>query len=222
MTDDGNPPLGFVGTHNGAAQDWRRSATYEHSISPQDVKYQFTGEASYDLPVGKGRAVNLNGVANGIAGGWTVNAIALSQHRRSHRLTDFGSKPVLLQSACRPDLQSGRQVLRIPQPYGSTTTASRFQPAHSLREHAPAYLDNVRTDGRARSRPLPLQDVRVRRNRKHSALISPPTTSPTKPQFGYPNVPSITDRGQQGLPFGQITNTVNTPRQFQFGARFNF
>ena len=38
MTDDGNPPLGFVGTHDGAAQDWR-NLSYEHSVSPQDVKY---------------------------------------------------------------------------------------------------------------------------------------------------------------------------------------
>ena len=42
------------------------------------------------------------------------------------------------------------------------------------------------------------------------------------PQYGYPNVPSVVGTIQQGLPFGQITNTVNTPRQFQFGARFSF
>ena len=45
------------------------------SVSPQDVKYQFTGQVSYDLPVGKGKAVNLNGVSNAIVGGWTVNSI---------------------------------------------------------------------------------------------------------------------------------------------------
>ena len=42
MTDDGNPPLGFVGSHAGAPQDWK-NMNYEHSVSPQDVKYQFTG-----------------------------------------------------------------------------------------------------------------------------------------------------------------------------------
>ncbi|HEY3616408.1 MAG TPA: hypothetical protein VGK96_06315, partial [Candidatus Sulfotelmatobacter sp.] len=42
------------------------------------------------------------------------------------------------------------------------------------------------------------------------------------PQYGYPSVPSITDATTQGLPFGLITNTINTPRQFQFGARFSF
>jgi hypothetical protein len=46
-------------------------------------------------------------------------------------------------------------------------------------------------------------------------------------QFGMPNVPSIVDlwsQLQQGpqTNFGLITDTVNTPRQFQFGARFTF
>jgi hypothetical protein len=75
MTDDGNPPLDFVGSHLGTAQD-TKDLKYEHSISPQDVKYQFTGDISYDLPVGRGRALDLSGVGNGIVGGWTANAIA--------------------------------------------------------------------------------------------------------------------------------------------------
>ncbi len=52
MTDDGNPPLGFVGSHAGAPQDGK-NMSLEHSISPQDVKYQFTWQASYDLPAGQ-------------------------------------------------------------------------------------------------------------------------------------------------------------------------
>jgi hypothetical protein len=62
------------------------------------------------------------------------------------------------------------------------------------------------------------------------------------PQFGYPSVPNATSvvnaiaaakiadpKCAPNCPvppnpagFGQITNTVNTPRQFQFGARFTF
>jgi len=56
-------PLGFVGAHAGSPQD-AQNLNLEHSVSPQDVKYQFTWQASYDLPVGKGRAVNLGGIAN--------------------------------------------------------------------------------------------------------------------------------------------------------------
>jgi hypothetical protein len=46
-----------------------------------------------------------------------------------------------------------------------------------------------------------------------------------KAQLGMPNVPDIESvRTQQDVrdSFGQVTNTVNTPRQFQFGVRFIF
>jgi hypothetical protein len=40
-----------------------------------------------------------------------------------------------------------------------------------------------------------------------------------------PNVPSITgvqSNASVAAVFGQITSTVNSPRQFQFGTRFTF
>jgi hypothetical protein len=40
-------------------------------------------------------------------------------------------------------------------------------------------------------------------------------------QLGMPDVPSLADVAS-GSPFGQISATANTPRQFQFGARFTF
>jgi hypothetical protein len=44
-------------------------------------------------------------------------------------------------------------------------------------------------------------------------------------QLGMPSVPSITAVQTQldvAATFGQITATVNSPRQFQFGSRFTF
>ena len=46
-----------------------------------------------------------------------------------------------------------------------------------------------------------------------------------KAQLGMPNVPdiqSVTSYQDVRDSFGQITNTINTPRQFQFGVRFSF
>jgi len=46
-----------------------------------------------------------------------------------------------------------------------------------------------------------------------------------KAQFSSPNVPANSSgwtTGPNGNQFGQITTTSNTPRQFQFGARFTF
>jgi len=46
-----------------------------------------------------------------------------------------------------------------------------------------------------------------------------------RPQLGTPSVPSITavqTQPAEASAFGSITATLNTPRQFQFGARFTF
>ena len=79
---------------------------YEHSVSPQDVKYQFTGEASYDLPVGKGRAVNLGRVSDAALGGWTVNAIGYLSTGVPIASPSSGVGQSYFNAACRPDVRS--------------------------------------------------------------------------------------------------------------------
>ena len=66
--------MGFIEDHGAAPQDWRNLGL-EWSLSSQDVKFQFNWQTSYDLPIGRGRALDLNGAANMIFGGWTANAI---------------------------------------------------------------------------------------------------------------------------------------------------
>jgi hypothetical protein len=234
ITDDGNPPLGFVGTHAGAAQDWRNLGL-EHSVSPQDVKYQFTGEVSYDLPVGKGRGVNLNGVANAILGGWTTNAIAylstgvpIASPASGVPIGYFNQRADM---TCDPSRGAPHTVttwfndncFATPgsEASGQPLNFNPFIPGSS-----PAYLDHVRTRG---ARDLDLSIYKTFLLGETKALrfdVSSYNISNT-PQYGYPNVPSVigaipVSQGGQGLPFGLITNTINTPRQFQFGARFTF
>jgi len=226
MTDDGNPPLGFVGTHNGSTQDWR-NLQYDHSISPQDLKYTFTGQMSYDLPVGKGRAVNLNGVANAIAGGWTVNGILylstgvpIHAPGSGNSLTPFNQRADMV---CNPAsgaphtpaawfnvncfVQPGSENGGNPNPY--------------IPGNAPDYLDNVRTRG---ARNLDLSVYKTFKFTETKALrfdISGYNMT-NFAQYGYPNVISPVLAAVPGQYFGLITNDVNTPRQFQFGARFTF
>jgi hypothetical protein len=234
ITDDGNPPLGFVGTHNGAAQDWR-DLGYEHSISPQDVKYQFTGEVSYDLPVGKGRGVNLSGVSDAILGGWTTNAIVYLSTGVPIASPGSGVPISYLNQradvTCNPAAGAPHTVTNWfndncfatpgSEASGNPLNFNPFIPGTS-----PAYLDHVRTRG---ARDLDLSIYKTFTFGETKALrfdVSSYNISNT-PQYGYPNVPSVigaipVSQGGQGLPFGLITNNVNTPRQFQFGARFTF
>jgi len=222
MTDDGNPPLGFVGSHLGSAQD-TQDLRYEHSVSPQDVKYQFTGEVSYDLPVGRDRALPLRGVGNAIFGGWTANGIVylstgipIASPLVGAPVTYFNQRPDL---TCDPSSGAPHTATAWFNPDCFAIPASPFVPGS-----APAYLDHVRTMG-ARDLDVSLyksfalgEDRRLRFDASSYNLTN-------RAQLGMPNVPSITDvqtQPSEAAIFGQITSTVNTPRQFQFGARFTF
>jgi hypothetical protein len=222
MTDDGNPPLGFVGSHLGAPQDWK-NLSYEHSVSPQDVKLQFTGQASYDLPVGKGRAVNLTGVSNSLAGGWTVNGIVylssgvpIASPLVGASTSYFNQRPNL---SCDPSAGAPRTTAMWFNYNCFVNPASSFVPGN-----APAYLANVRTMG-AKDLDLSLYKA-ISLGESRNVRIDVSSYNVTnRAQFGMPNVPNITDVETQpsiAETFGQVTNTVNSPRQFQFGARFTF
>jgi hypothetical protein len=222
ITDDGNPPLGFVGSHLGSAQDWR-NLQYEHSVSPQDVKYQFTGEASYDLPVGKDRTVQLGRVGNAALGGWTTNGILywstgipVASPGVGADTSYFNQRPNL---SCDPGINAPHTVNVWFNANCFVNPASSFVPGN-----APAYLDHVRTMG---SKNVDLSFYKVFSFGESRALrfeVSSYNIA-NRPQFGTPNVPSLTavqTQSASSVLFGQITSTVNSPRQLQFGTRFTF
>ena len=235
MTDDGNPPLGFVGSHAGAPQDWR-DLRLEHSISPQDVKYSFTGTASYDLPVGKGQMVNLHGVSDALLGGWTTNfilylgtGVPIASPVVGAGTSYFSQRADLI---CNPSSGFHRSpsqwvnnsCFAIP---GAVDPATgNFQPNPLVPGTAPAYLDKVRTEG---SRNLDVSVYKTFKLTESKGLrfdISSYNLF-NKAQFGRPSMVDLTSTQisqTSGLatPFGAVGSTLNTPRQFQFGARFTF
>jgi hypothetical protein len=231
MTDDGNPPLGFVGTHGGSPQDWK-NLNFEHSVSPQDVKYQFTWQASYDLPMGKGRALNLNGISNAALGGWTTNAVfylstgvPIASPVVNAGTSYFNQRPNM---TCDPSKGA-------PHTAAQWFTASCFsQPSDNqspfVAGNAPAYLDHVRTMGAddldlTFSKSFSLGGDRNLRFEISSFNVA------NKAQLGSPSVVSEyptktvgnnSNVGYSDTPFGEISGTINSPRQFQFGSRFTF
>jgi len=241
MTDDGNPPLGFVGSHAGFIQDWR-DLRYEHSVSPQDVKYQLTWQASYDLPVGKDRAVNLNGISNAILGNWTVNGIFYLSSGIPIASPYVGTSPnpnvpggisylpnQRADMICDPSRGAPRtsaiwftaDCFAVPgtEATGDPTKANPF-----ITGNAPAYLDHLRTMG-ANNLDLTLSKIfKLGETRDLRFDISSYNIA-NRAQLGMPSVPTYSSgwgTGPSGNGFGQITATINTPRQFQFGARFTF
>ncbi len=155
ITDDSQPPLSFVGSHAGSPQDWK-DLRYERSVSPQDVKYQLNAQVSYDLPVGKGQRVNLNGVSNTILGGWTVNGILyLSSGIPIASPSSGVSNPYFNQRAdltCNPASGAPHTIAQWfnPDCFAIPGTEATGNPADAnpfIPGTAPAYLDHVRTMG---------------------------------------------------------------------------
>jgi hypothetical protein len=228
MTDDGNPPLGFVGSHLGLPQDWK-NLNLEHSIGPQDVKYQFTGQASYDLPIGKGRAFSMGALGDGILGGWTANGIL-------YLSTGVPINSPL--SGVSPSYFNQRADMTCDPSKGAPHSAPTWFnyscfaiPADPFKAGtAPAYLDKVRTMG-AQDLDLSLYKNFPLGGERNLRIEISSYNVTNKAQLGMPAVPSLTNVAQQlqqtPLPtppttFGTITSTVNSPRQFQFGSRFTF
>ncbi len=216
MTDDGNPPLGFVGFHNGAPQDWK-NMNFEHSVSPQEVKFQFTSQASYDLPMGKGRALNLNGVGNAILGNWTANGVVYLSDGVPIAAPVVGASFAYFNQrtnlVCDPSKGAPHTAAQWFLPNCFTVPASPF-----VAGTAKAYLDNVRTMG-ARDLDLSLfKSITLGKERELRFEISSYNVT-NKAQFSAPNVSSPSSGY---VNFGQIYSTSNTPRQFQFGSRFTF
>ena len=228
ITDDGNPPLGFVGSHLGAPQD-PQNLSLEHSVSPQDIAHQFTGSASYDLPVGKGRALNLNRLGDTILGGWTMNGIVYLSSGIPIASPGVGTYPGA------PDGLSffnQRPNLTCDPSRGASHTAATwfnfncfaYPSSPYVPGNAPAYLSGVRAMG-ANNVDLSLyKNFKMGEKRDLRIDVSSYNIA-NRAQLGSPNTPSLfavnTEPGEAAA-FGQISATVNSPRQFQFGSRFTF
>ncbi len=229
MTDDGNPPLGFVGAHLGGAQDWQ-NLKLEHSVSPQDIKYQFTGSASYDLPVGKGRAVNLHGAANVVLGDWTGNAILYLSTGVPIASPGSGIQPSYFNQRSNLVCDPSKGAKHSATSWFSSScfvvpgTEGGGAPNPFVAGSAPAYLDHVRTMGAqdldiSVYKKISFGDARSLRIDISSYNVA------NRAQLGMPNTPNayaVLTQPDQAAAFGQINGTINTPRQFQFGARFTF
>jgi Carboxypeptidase regulatory-like domain len=220
MTDDAAPPLAFIGYHGaGSPQDWK-NLNLEHSLSAQDIKFQFNWQMSYDLPIGRGRAVSLNGAGNAILGGWTINSIVYLSTGVPINAPNGTENPYFAQRVDR-NCDPGKGAPHTVNMWFNYICFS--QPANPfVAGTAPAFLSTVRTNGAhdldlSLYKSFPLGKDKTIRFEISSYNVT------NSVQFGYPSVfwnPSPTPDNM--ATFGQITNAVNLPRQFQFGSRFTF
>ena len=89
---------------------------------------------------------------------------------------------------------------------------------------APAYLDSVRAMGANNVDLSVYKSFQIKEAMAVRIEVSSYNIA-NRPQFGMPLVTDLTTTmslGQQASGFGSIGTTINTPRQFQFAAKFSF
>lgn len=202
----------------GGYQDFRNT-NLDRSVDPQDVSRSFTWATFYDLPVGHGRALDIGRRWLDLAiGGWTVNSVvSLSTGipivvggSFPNQSQFFSQRPDLVCDPSAGALHTAQQWFK-PDCYAAP--ASPYVPGN-----APRTLSQVRADG---IHNLDLSVFKNFRITEHKSL-----------QFRTEFF-NITNSVQLGIPnsnwnpnnlatFGQVTYAASTPRQVQFGARFDF
>ena len=221
MSNDSQSPLGFVGSHAGAPQDWR-DLKYEHAVSPQDVKLQFNSQVSWDLPIGRGRALNLNGVANSLLGGWTLNGIVFLSDGNPIA-SPVGTGDIYFNQRVDLTCDPSRNAQHTVQQWFSPACFS--QPKSDLLPGtAPAYLSSVRTAG-AHDLDTSVYKTFALPHERSIRLEAAAFNTTNSVQLAGPNVfwnnNAATDPSVLAG-FGQIYGDTNQPRQFQFAARYTF
>jgi hypothetical protein len=94
----------------------------EKGVASFDVPQRFVAAYTYDLPLGKGKLLNLsNSVANRLLGGWTTSGIITLQSGTPIAVTTSDSLPAI--GAVRPDVVPG-----VPF-YGPDDSRGSFNPS---------------------------------------------------------------------------------------------
>ncbi len=168
----------------------------EKRISPFDHPNHFVLGATYALPIGKDRLVNLQSRwANAILGGWTVNGIYTAQ------------------TGAPLDLNNG-QVNGHAFNTSVFDTKAADQSQFHIRTFSTTFL-NLRSAGIDNLDASIMKQFQIRET-MYFQLRMEAFNAVNHPVFGAP-VTTISS-----TTFGQITPQGNLPRQIQLGARFVF
>jgi hypothetical protein len=190
----------------------------DRSYSGNDIRHRFIGSSVYELPIGKGRSLNIsNPILNGVIGDWTVGVIA-ELHTgapwgaiEQTNLTNTFSNSVRPNLTCDPAIDASRSRSEYLNQWFDTSCFAapgvrNFGNAPRSVGFGPGQINidssvNKRWNLTERYRLLFRADF---------------FNVPNRANFNVPN--AVRGRGD----FGRITSTRGTGRQIQLNLRFEF
>ena len=180
-------------------------------ISPFDFTNHFNLGATYNLPIGRGKAINIHNFwANELLGGWVVNAMYTAQTGPpvywTYDMVTTG-QPITFNSR-----ETAEGVSAISKDSFDLHNANQFE--YHVRTF-PLTISSIRSDG------INDLDSSVLKNfpiygRLHFQLRFETFNSLNHPMFAAPDVDPTSSS------FGEITKQANNPRQIQIGGKLVF
>lgn len=186
-------------------------------LAGQDVAHRFVISAVYDLPIGRGRAVDTGNsrFADLVLGGWQVNGIVTFQSGTPLSLSANNTSGLFAPMTLpNNNGQSGKKTGRVQDRLDAYFDKSVFsQPAAFTFGSHSRFSADIRGDS-VRNWDLSLfKEFRIRETittQFRAEFFNAFNT----PRFGNPNT------GVTSNAFGVITSQANSPRQIQFGLKF--
>jgi hypothetical protein len=213
LATSGTPLSGSAG--NGPKDPRNFSAAY--ASAAWDIRHNFTGSVLYDLPMGKGKSLDIqNKVGNAILGNWQLNSILT--FRTGAPYTIGTNQCVGSFGNCTPDLVSGRNPNNAP---SSGRTVDQWFDTSAVARPTPGTPGNLglqsnNLPGQANIDLSMFKGIRFT-ERFQMQLRAEAFNLANTPQFGAPN------RIQGDPNFGRIFGTQEgSQRRTQFALRFMF
>jgi len=203
----------------------------ERGLSSFDVRQRSVTSVLYDLPIGKGKMVNLsNRALDAVVGGWQSGGILTLQTGVPGSLTIGG-----VDNAATSDGGYDRPVATGVSPYVSNSTPSRWLNPAAFTEAAPGFFGNVGRDTIEgpgifsidfevhKQFRMPYKEGHILQFRLEAFNVL------NHPNWGMPSLNILSGPAFAGQPgtnahqnFGVVSGTQTNMRQVQLGLKYSF
>jgi hypothetical protein len=204
----------------------------EHSIGASDTPQRLAAAVVVDLPIGRKQWIggNMNRVLDAAIGGWSIATMLTEQSGQplaigmaTARLANGSQRP---QVVC-PQLKSGISMHSAALSWNNASPLSFINancfadPGDQIPGNAPRYFPGLRVDG-VHNVDLNLYKSFVPKEGMRLEIRAEMFNFLNHPRFGPPNT-AVGDPFFGTVTTDSVNGTVlQTPRFFQFGARFEF
>ncbi|MDX2030497.1 MAG: TonB-dependent receptor [Blastocatellia bacterium] len=226
IADSTYNPINFVATEQGNVNGFQNvyNRRAERSEEASNVPQRFVVSALWELPIGKGRWLNLqNGVADAVLGGWQLNTIT----------TIVSGAPLVVRGASNGLADRPDWVGALDLPSGFTDTNPQagvlwFNPAAFRNPALYTFGNTPNTISQFRNPGAMIFDLSVFKNftlteKLKMQFRGEAFNAPNHVNLGIPNTSFSPDANgvNRSASFGRITS-ARDPRQFQLGLKLIF